>query len=245
MKICVNNHFMSIWNPDFTSERPHPWAWVEWYWPSPVAAPSTTRVPRLPPWAPPQLPQGCLAAQRWAPHLSPSASWPLASLSELTPAFREKHHLAKILWLFHFFEVSISTPSHLSKHLPNKDGSPHIKGIPGFSSDVKLFSPSSSPTHDEVPSRNGTTKLDYINPSHKRSIFLSHLSSFPLLSVLLGASDRHKDSCLHLPSPGAWPHWVFPWIQKSLPSPYPAIACWHRNHLPCQTGKAFYNNGLE
>lgn len=196
---------MSVWNPDFTSEPPHPWAWVEWSWPSPVAAPSTTRVPRLPPWAPAHLPQGCLAAQHWAPRpLSPSASWPLASLSELTPAFREKHHLAKMLWLFHFFEVSISTPSHLSKHLPNKDGSLHIKGIPGFSTDVKLFSPSSSPTHDEVPSWSGTTKLEYINPSPKRSIFLSHLFSFHLLSVLLGASDPHKDSWLVSPSLVSW-----------------------------------------
>ena len=204
MKICVNSHFMSIWNPDFTSEPPHPWAWVEWYWPSPVAAPSTTRVPRLPPWAPPHLPQGCLAAQRWAPHpLSPSASWPLASLSELTPAFREKHHLAKILWLSLLWG-SISTPSHLSKHLPNQDGSPRIKGIPGFSSDVKLFSPSSLPTRDEVPSRNGTTKLEYVNPSPKRSVFLRHLFSLHLLSVLLGASDRHKDSWLVSPSPVFW-----------------------------------------
>lgn len=46
------------------------------------------------------------------------------------------------------FEVSVPTSSHLSKYLPSKDGSPLIKGIPGFSTDVKLFSPPSSPTHD-------------------------------------------------------------------------------------------------
>ena len=141
--------------------------------------------------------------------LGPTSSQPLCllascflvrthtSLQGETPFSKDSVTLS-LLW------GSISTPSHLSKHLPNKDGSPRIKGIPGFSSDVKLFSPSSLPTRDEVPSRNGTTKLEYVSPSPKRSVFLRHLFSLHLLSVLLGASDRHKDSWLVSPSPVFW-----------------------------------------